>query len=74
MRSVLVSTTFQKAHSMTTRSRLKIAIKRTRAKLHKAKSETRVRMPGAAVRAALHAQSLVNLLAPAVKPAATAKR
>jgi hypothetical protein len=29
---------------MTTRSRLKIAIKRTRAKLHKAKSETRVRV------------------------------
>jgi hypothetical protein len=58
---------------MTTHSRLKIALKRTRAKLHMAKSETRVRVPGAAVRAALHAQSMVNLLAAPVKPA-SAKR
>jgi len=60
--------------SMTTRSRQKIALKRTRAKLHKAKSETRVHMPGAAVRVALHQQSLANILAPHVKPAAAAKK
>jgi hypothetical protein len=58
---------------MTTRSRQKIALKRTRAKLHKAKSETRLRMPGAAVRVALHAQTLQNILAPHVRPT-TAKR
>lgn len=63
---------FQKV-PMTTRSRQKIALKRTRAKLHKAKSETRVRMPGAAIRVALHQQSLANMLAPHVKPAAAKK-
>lgn len=59
---------------MTTRSRHKIALKRTRAKIHKARSETRVRVPGAAVRVALHEQTLRNLLAAPVKPAAAAKK
>jgi hypothetical protein len=55
------------------KSKLKAAIKRTRAKLHNAKSDAKSRMPGAAERVSHHGQALQKLTSTAAPTATTHK-
>lgn len=50
------------------KARLKAAIKRTRAKLHKAKSASKARMPGTDERVRHHAQVLQRLTTATTSP------
>jgi len=52
------------------KSKIKTAIKRTRAKLHKARSAVKLRAPGAQERVAHHAKALNQLTGGSSAPAA----